>query len=161
MIINPKYLIQNEVVKFPATIDIKKHTQQNGIDVDCVQLFEITGQLTISEEVKSGLIRMPAVFRTEKNDSWFLTKGSVYEFESSFEIEIPGSMGGSVIGRSTFNRAGILVRSSWFDSGFKGTIGGTIYCFNDCLLTKGTRIGQFIMHEASAASLYSGQYQKK
>lgn len=167
MIISPKYLVQNEIITFPETIDVEKHIQQNGIDIDCITLTELTGALTISEEAKIAVTSTPMLLlpasaaNASPADSWYLKKGSVYEFTSSFEVVVPANMGGSVIGRSTFNRAGILIRSSWFDSGFKGTLGGTIYCFNDCILTKGTRIGQFIMHEASSAKLYDGQYQKK
>lgn len=159
MIINPKYLIQNEIITFPATININKHTQQNGIDVDCVNVYAKSGSLTISEEQK--LMPVSSLLEVDANGYWQLKKGNCYEFDSSFELAIPAAMGGSVIGRSTFNRSGILIRSSWFDSGFKGNIGGTIYCFNDCYIKKGTRIGQFIMHEAASASLYQGQYQKK
>lgn len=158
MIIAPEYLLQNEIITFPQTIDITKHKQQNGVDVDCLELYEISGTFIISEVKKSGLktTRVPLF-----EDHWNLKRGHAYEFNSSFKIEIPNKMGGSVIGRSTFNRAGILIRSSWFDPGFKGSIGGTIYCFNDCVLTKGTRVGQFIMHETQEGSLYSGQYNSK
>jgi deoxycytidine triphosphate deaminase len=158
MIINPQYLISNEIITFPETININKHLQQNGIDIDCIELTELTGTLNISEKHKESVTSAPVSLN---DDVWHLKKGSVYEFNSSFEVSVPSNMGGSVIGRSTFNRAGILIRSSWFDSGFKGTLGGTIYCSNDCMLTKGTRIGQFIMHEAASAKLYDGQYQGK
>ena len=157
MILNPKYLIQNEIITFPKSINIDKFIQQNGTDIDCIELFLLSGTLRISEEKKESVDRM--LMQPELNNTWVLRKGNAYEFNSSFKIEVPATMGGSVIGRSTFNRAGILIRSSWFDSGFTGTLGGTIYCFNDCILTKGTRVGQFIMHSAESASLYSGQYQ--
>lgn len=158
MILSPKFLLENKIISFPETIDINKNMQQNGIDVDCIELFELSGTLKISEESKTSVDRIPVPLF---ENSWVLKKGTAYEFTSSFEVKIPETMGGSVIGRSTFNRAGILIRSSWFDSGFNGTIGGTIYCLNDVVLTKGTRVGQFIMHAANAASMYDGQYQKK
>lgn len=157
MIINPDYLIKNEIITFPDTIDIIKHKQQNGIDIDCLSLVELTGTLVISEVAKTA-IKGKKVHLYDNH--WNLKKGHAYEFVSSFEIEVPNKMGGSLIGRSTFNRSGILIRSSWFDSGFHGVIGGTIYCFNDVVLTQGTRVGQFIMHETQEGSLYKGQYQK-
>ncbi len=156
MIISPEYIIQNEIITFPDTIDITKHKQQNGIDVDCIELFELSGTFEISEVSKKSVrcIELPLF-----DNHWNLKKGNAYEFNSSFKIEIPNGMGGSVVGRSTFNRAGILIRSSWFDAGFKGIIGGTIYCFNDVVLTKGTRVAQVILHESQKGETYSGQYQ--
>lgn len=165
MLINPRYLIQNELIKHSPNINIDEHIQQNGIDIDCKELFSLEFEkppiLTKTESYKPDPIRKSVREITRYGTKgWLLKKGQAYSFSSSFEIEVPPNMGGQVIGRSTFNRQGILIRSSFYDSGFKGNLGGTIYCFNDVFVEEGTRIGQIILSSAESAGLYSGQYQQ-
>lgn len=164
MFLSPQDLIDKKIVTYPVTIDITKHIQQNGLDVDCVSVFGFDAKkwnvIGVNKSVKAEpqaeeSMSLPLVGQ----NGWMLEKGKAFTFDSSFQIEIPDGMCGWVIGRSTFNRQGILIRSSLFDSGFKGTIGGTIYCFNNVAIEEGTRIGQFVMCEAKNASRYAGQYQ--
>lgn len=168
MLISPKYLVENEIITFPKSIIIGEHIQQNGIDIDCLELTHLSYLTTPAVFKNSSNKPVPSVLEpmeltkegSKSIKGWLLKKGEAYSFNSSFGINIPKNMGGQVVGRSTFNRQGILIRSSWFDSGFKGTLGATVYCFNDCFIEQGVRIGQFIMHSGESAGMYSGQYQK-
>ena len=169
MLISPKYLVENEIITFPDNIIIGEHIQQNGIDIDCFELTHLSYKTVpvifkdSSVKPEPILLKPTKITKPGEKDinGWLLKKGEVYSFNSSFEIKIPKNMGGQVVGRSTFNRQGILVRSSWFDSGFKGTLGATVYCFNDVFIEQGVRIGQFIMHSGESAGLYTVQYQSK
>lgn len=166
MLISPKYLVENEIITFPEHIIVSEHIQQNGIDIDCLELTHLSYTTTPaifkdSSHKPNPVLLTPTEITKSGIQGWLLKKGEAYSFNSSFEINIPKNMGGQVVGRSTFNRQGLLIRSSWFDSGFKGTLGATIYCFNDCFIETGVRIGQFIMHSGESAGLYAGQYQKK
>lgn len=166
MLINPKYLIQNELITFPAHINIEEHIQQNGIDIDCKELFSLdfkkTPIIMKSDSFKPIPHLEPIIDITRSGvKGWLLKKGQAYTFNSSFNIDVPGNMGGQVIGRSTFNRHGILIRSSFYDAGFKGNLGGTIYCFNDIFIEEGMRIGQIVLSSAESAGLYNGTYQTK
>jgi deoxycytidine triphosphate deaminase len=67
-----------------------------------------------------------------------------------------------VYGRSTLNRAGILLRSSIYDSGFVcNKIGFTMYPFNDCVIERESRIAQIIFYESHSNTMYNGQYQEQ
>lgn len=169
MVVSPKLLIKKKIVTFPKKILIEKYIQQNGIDVDCLEIYDldfdkypVIADSISSFKPKARLIDPMEISRENMDiKGWVLQKGHAYTFSSSFEINIPNNMCGEVVGRSTFNRQGIFIRSSWYDAGFKGNIGGTIYCFSNVIIECGVRIGQVILREGESASLYKGQYQKE
>lgn len=160
MVINPNQVLP--YLKYSSEINISTHIQQNGIDVDLDRLFIcepliLTNEISkkTSKEVFSGLIDIGHMV---VENSFMLEKLCAYVFESSFEIEVPENMSGFLKTRSTLNRNQIFIQSGWYDSGYKGPIGGTIYCFNEAVISKNTRIAQLVMVQSEAASLYKGQY---
>ena len=170
MFLSPKDLLKKRkghtpIITFasPVTQSLldAKFIQQNGLDIDCITVLDLStfpspptiGVLSNSIPTASPLT--PTGFPLTFN----LIKGNTYTFTSSFNVTIPPGMCGWVIGRSTLNRSGVLVRSSLYDTGFNGNIGGTIYCMQDINIEVGARIGQFVMCVAKHASLYEGQYQ--
>ena len=163
MFLNPQELLDKKIITYPENINIKDHLQQNGLDVDALTVFNINSKSwnIIGKEksikVNSLVHELDHISQLGK-EGWMLRKGEAYTFDSSFKINIPEGMCGWVIGRSTFNRQGILIRSSLFDSGFSGSVGATIYCFNNVAIEEGVRVGQFVMCKAENASLYKGQY---
>jgi|ERR1035437_645704 deoxycytidine triphosphate deaminase len=166
MIYNPRKVIENKYLEIPNGIDITKHIQQHGIDIDCDRIYEVSSDpFIISEREKYNIdcVELESSYFSEVSGFCFkLEKGKTYTFDSQFFTNIPDFLGAEVVGRSTFNRNGIFIRSSWFDPGFKGLAGGTIYCHNrDLIIERGTRIAQIIFHEGESASLYKGQYQTK
>lgn len=172
MFINPKDILHNNIVTFEDGINIDKHIQQNGIDVDCDRIWDLNFKSIplIGKEISSKpnpkeLLPSNISFASKelggKEVGWVLEKGKVYSFESSFNVNIPADMCGWVIGRSTFNRQGILIRSGFYDAGFNNKIGATIYCFNNIVLEKNARIAQIVLAKGDSASMYNGQYVKK
>lgn len=172
MFINPKHLLKDDIITFSEGIEIDSHIQQNGIDIDCDKVWDLNFNSipligkTIStkpkpKEIAAGNISFASTELSGKEIGWVLEKGKVYAFESSFMVNIPEDMCGWVIGRSTFNRQGILIRSGFFDAGFNNTIGATIYCFNNIVLEKNARVAQIVMAKGDSASMYKGQYQVK
>jgi deoxycytidine triphosphate deaminase len=175
MIYNPKEIFEKDVVSIKENIDyifpiIDSYIQQNGIDIDCDKLFEVKkpenafpfiGKQNSIKSVWEPIL--PIEHRKYPNSKIFiLEKGKSYTFDSSFGCNLPDNICAEIVGRSTLNRQGILIRSSWYDSGFKcNAIGATIYCFNDIVIEQGARIAQIICYEASSAKLYQGQYQGK
>lgn len=171
MFINPAKILQDGIVTYPSTVNIADHLQQNGIDIDCDEIWDINSKEAIIVGKASNVKLTPK--KVEPSDlsfyskkytngevGWVLEKGKTYTFESSFGINIPSNMCGWVVGRSTLNRQGVLIRSSWYDSGFKSpTIGATIYCFNTIIIEKNARIAQVLLAEGESASMYNGQYQ--
>lgn len=164
MFLNPQSLVDKKIITFPTNIDITKHLQQNGIDVDCDKVSYLPNEIPIvgkSLQVKPKLVDLKKEDIYKGEIGWYLKTGRAYSFDSTFYVEIPEGMCGWLIGRSSFNRSGVLIRSGLFDSGFKGYLGATIYCFSDIKIEQGARIAQFVMAKAENASLYNGQYQDK
>ena len=61
MIINPQYLISNEIITFPVTININKHLQQNGIDIEISHILTLgdnIGKINVSKEKYKVLIAL-------------------------------------------------------------------------------------------------------
>lgn len=172
MFLNPQELLDQKIIKCtnPA-LDLKEHVQQNGLDVDCALLTFIPATTTslgkiltvgLTTQVKPTFQKIEPIeyhFPNCQEKGWKLDTGRAYSFDSSFEVDIPEGMCGWLIGRSSFNRHGVLIRSALYDSGFKGTIGGTIYCFNPVVIGQNVRVAQLVLAEAKNASLYNGQYQ--
>ena len=168
MFLNPQTLLDKKIVTCSLPeLKLEEHVQQNGIDINCNSIFEFgEGMLTVTKD-KTDKLPLRQVtpsdvyFKNGSNEGWLLEKHVAYSFDSSFYVEIPEGMCGWIIGRSSFNRFGILVRSALYDSGFKGYVGGTIYCFNHVKIEKDARIAQLVLCSAENAALYNGQYQAK
>ena len=79
------------------------------------------------------------------------------------QIELPANLCGELKIRSTYSRQGIFLSSGFWDSGFKGTLGCTLYNMSDkiIIIPQNERICQFVCLEAESASLYNGKYQGK
>lgn len=171
MFINPKLLLETKVITYPdSKINIDKHIQQNGIDIDCDRIWDLNfksiplvgvdvNAKPNPKELTPSNISFASKELKGKEVGWVLEKGKVYAFESSFDINIPEDMCGWVIGRSSFNRQGVLIRSGFFDAGFNNKIGATIYCFNNMVIEKNARIAQIVLAKGESASMYQGQYQ--
>jgi deoxycytidine triphosphate deaminase len=165
MIVNPQNLINNSVITFPSSIKIEDYIQPNGIDIDANRIYELEFDSppiimnSDSYKPKPKLLAKENIIPLVQG--WKLQKGKAYTFESSFNINLPMFLSGEVVGRSTLNRHGVFIRSSWFDSGFKGTIGATIYCFNDIWIQENARIAQVIVRMSETYNNYNGQYQQK
>lgn len=162
MFLNPKQLIDDGSIKIPDDVDINKCLQQNGVDVTCDNVLASTlgSRVRIGIDDKQTLKRTEMPITTDK-PYWRLARGYAYEFMSRFHVNIPKDTCGWLLGRSTFNRNGILIRSGLYDAGFCNYVGGTIYCFEDIDIEKGTRIAQLVIAQGESAQLYDGQYQQK
>lgn len=165
MIINPQNLITNNIITYPAFINIDEHIQPNGIDIDINQVYELEFDsppiITTNNSFKPKARVLYKQDITSFAKGWKLERGKAYAFDSSFQIHLPLFLSGEIVGRSSFNRHGVFIRSSWFDSGFKGVIGATIYCFNDILIQENARVAQIIVRMSETYNNYNGQYQQK
>jgi deoxycytidine triphosphate deaminase len=163
MILNPQKIVDDKILQYPDDIDWSIYVQQNGIDITVDRVFDINFKeipiVGIKDSYKPSPILLEPVAITSYSKGFVFKKGNVYTAESDFFVTVPEGMCASVIGRSTFNRQGLLIRSSLYDSGFNGNVGFTIYCFNNFKVEKGARIGQIVFTQAENSSLYSGQYQ--
>ena len=77
------------------------------------------------------------------------------------KVRLPENVYAMLYGRSSYNRNGVLIRGSVYDSGYKGKIGCTIYNMSGETLKikQNERICQMMFFKAKSASKYNGQYQ--
>lgn len=76
-------------------------------------------------------------------------------------INLWGNVCGELKIRSTYSRKGVFLSSGFWDTGFKGKLGCTLYNMSKetIIIPAGERVCQFICYEADPASFYNGQYQ--
>lgn len=149
----------------------EKQIQPNGIDLELNKVFSLVTFPYISDFLNLrnenlGLFlsndhkeTCNAVEMRPFGDGHFLLRKLVpYQIETSQHVELPEGVCGKIIGRSTLNRNGVIVLSSWYDSGFNNYVGFTIYPFFDIVLEKEVRVAQMIFFESEKGHLYNGQY---
>lgn len=145
MNINPRDVIKSEII---LTEVEEAQVQQVGIDmvVRSVFLIEEDNGDKVPLIPRNGVIEV------------LLSKRTAYEIVLD-RVKMPEDRWGYIIGRSSFNRKGILVRSSVIDPGYEGDIGVTAYCFANKPIKIGDRIAQLLVFPADAAKSYMGQHQ--
>jgi len=144
----------------------KECLAQNGYDLRVDDIFEATTDLdsvlTINDkELKNNAyVIVKPNYDKDKNLYYFLKRNTPYIVTTIESVYIPKNAVGIIFSRSTFNRNGIIVRGTLFDSGFKGQPSLAIYPFLNVKIAKETRIAQIIFVEAKAYKLYNGKYQE-
>lgn len=140
----------DEVMIQPNTIDLR---------VDSIYKIE-NSELTLDEDRKIHRQITPCV--CDDSGYWTLSHGSCYQINSNQQIGMGEGELGLVIGRSTFNRNGVLIISSIYDSGFQDYIGATLYNFSgEVRIKHNTRFAHLILAKAETISLYAGDYGKQ
>lgn len=133
---------------------------QVGVDLSVCHITKIVGgkitqtgkDIVPYEEVKS--------YKNEKGiKTWILPPG-VYSLTFNEDIKLDNKHAGFVIGRSTCNRVGTLIRSAVFDSGFEcSNVGANLYNFDTTIeIEDGARLAQLILFECQEAEAYQGSY---
>ena len=141
---------------------------QNGYDLRIETICEVTTDLdSILAINDKGLknnayvIVKPNYNSKDKNLYYFLKRNTPYVVKTIESVYIPKNVVGIIFSRSTFNRNGIIVRATLFDSGFRGTPSLTVYPFQNIRIAKGCRIAQIIFMTATPYKLYKGKYNEK
>jgi len=151
MIINPQKAYEEGWVKYAK----RRNVQQNGIDLCVSKISILTSPLILTQKSREISMQFPL---DAKEDRFSLKKLTPYLVETLEYISVPKNVCALLIQRSTLNRSGIQILSSWYDSGFQNYGGATIYPFMDAEIEKGARIVQVIFFEAESASEYKGIY---
>lgn len=136
-----------------------KQIQPNTIDLRLDRVFKILHNqpFHLSEQTKD--VRYVEEVFVNASGVFDLDGQSVYELRSSTYIKMAEGEAGIVLGRSTFNRNGILIISSVYDSGFEDYIGATLYNIGGPVtLTRGSRFAHLVMMEAETFAMYNGSY---
>lgn len=92
--------------------------------------------------------------------TWALPNG-VYSLEFDQDVKLDDTHSGIIVGRSTTNRVGCLIRSSWFDPCFEcSSIGATLYVLGDNVveIEEHSKLAQLILFETEKSEAYNGSY---
>ena len=161
MILNP-YKMYNEGCILNGH---RKHLAQNGYDLRvrtiCEATTDLDSILTINNKglKNNAYVIVRPRYGRDKNLYYFLKRNTPYIVKTIESVYIPKDAVGIIFSRSTFNRNGIIIRGTLFDSGFKGQASLAIYPFQNIRIAKGTRIAQIVFVTAEAYKLYNGKYQ--
>ena len=98
----------------------------------------------------------------DEEGNYVLYQGICYEIQSNQNVEIADGEIAIVLGRSTFNRNGVLIISSVYDSGFKDYASATLYNIGgETTVKPNTRFAHLIVAKAEALHKYDGDYGEK
>lgn len=156
---NPNYYIKTNCIRSNLPIT-DNQIQPNGIDLRVRSVSKVldggnTFVLTASDEK----IHVPKDVMKEDDLSYIEGRsGSAYIIDFEEYVEVPRGTVAFIYGRSSLNRNGLLIRSSVFDSGFKGQIGAVMYAFSSFRIQRGARLAQIVFARCDTASLYNGSY---
>ena len=134
--------------------------QPNTVDLRVDKVYRIgAGPMHIDEEEKIHRKSME-IFPDE--DGNFLLSPGCYEMQSNQQVEIAEGEVALVLGRGTFNRNGVLIISSIYDSGFKDYAGATVYNIGgETTVKPNTRFAHLIIAKAESLHKYDGDYGEK
>ncbi len=134
--------------------------QPNTVDLRVDKVYRIgAGPMHIDEEEK---IHRKSIEIFPDEDGNFLLSPGCYEIQSNQQVEIAEGEIALVLGRSTFNRNGVLIISSIYDSGFKDYAGATVYNIGGEATDKpNTRFAHLIIAKAESLHKYDGDYGEK
>lgn len=158
MILNAKNVlnfIPNGIGEFGAKA-------QCGIDLSIKNIKRIKGGKIFQNGKEIDEYENVDFYISEKGNKVFCLPNGVYSLEFDQNIKLDNKHCAFVIGRSTTNRVGSLIRSSVFDPGFDcPSIGATMYVMGDNLVEveEHSRLAQLIVVECEESELYNGNYQ--
>ena len=134
--------------------------QPNTVDLRVDKVYRIgAGPMHIDEEEK---IHRKSIEIFPDEDGNFLLSPGCYEIQSNQQVEIAEGEIALVLGRSTFNRNGVLIISSIYDSGFKDYAGATVYNIGgETTVKPNTRFAHLIIAKAESLHKYDGDYGEK
>lgn len=132
--------------------------QPNTIDLRLQYVYEITGsEFHIDEQGKKH--RKVVKLEPNAEGNYVLESGHCYEFVATQMVHVGENEMAVVLGRSTFNRNGVLIISSVYDSGFKDYVGATVYNIAGSTTVKpDTRFAHLILADAEMINSYQGSY---
>ena len=139
----------------------KKMIQPNTIDLRVDKIFRIgAGPMHMDEDKKEP--RKSIEQKVDEDGNYVLDHGVCYEIQSNQHVDIAEGEIAILLGRSTFNRNGVLIISSIYDSGFKDYAGATLYNIGgETTVKPNTRFAHLVIAKAETLHKYDGDYGEK
>ena len=133
--------------------------QPNAVDIRLDKVFEISSNLFVIDAENNKQHRGSTELQPDEEGFFYLEPNKMYEYVSSNGIKVGPDEAGWVIGRSSLMRNSVQILSCLYDSGYHGSIMGTIMVYNGpAKIQKGTRIGQYLSFKAESLKAYDGSY---
>ena len=139
----------------------EKMIQPNTIDLRINKVFRIgAGPMHIDEDKKEH--RKSIEQKVDEEGNYVLDHGVGYEIQSNQRVDIAEGEIALLLGRSTFNRNGVLIISSIYDSGFKDFASATLYNLGgETTVKPNTRFAHLVIAKAETLHKYDGDYGEK
>ena len=134
---------------------------QCGIDLSIKNIRRIKGGKIFQDGKEIDEYEEVDTYINDKGNKMFVLPNGVYSLEFDQDIKLNNKHCAFVIGRSTTNRVGCIIRSSIFDPGFEcPSIGATMYVFSDNVIEieKHSRLAQLLVLECEESEIYNGFY---
>ena len=135
--------------------------QPNTIDLRINEVYRIgAGPMHMDENKK--VHRKSIKQEIDEDGNFVLDHAACYEIRSNQRVDIAEGEIALLLGRSTFNRNGVLIISSIYDSGFKDFAGATLYNMGgETTVKPQTRFAHLIIAKAESLHKYDGDYGEK
>ena len=135
--------------------------QPNTIDLRIDEVYRIgAGPMHMDEDKKEH--RKSIKQKIDEDGNFVLEHGACYEIRSNQQVDIAEGEIALLLGRSTFNRNGVLIISSIYDSGFKDFAGATLYNIGgETTVKPKTRFAHLVIAKAESLHKYDGDYGEK
>ena len=156
-------------MEFPGAPDAEVQAQPAGFDLTLQRAarFQGPGELDFSNQRRNlpEAEDLPWVGDAARHDACnegtITLKPGGYLVTYNEQITVPPDCAGLVLPRSSLMRCGATLHSALWDPGYCGRGQGLLSVYNELILHRNARIGQFILLalESAAANLYRGQYQ--
>lgn len=169
MIISPKKAIaEGWIISDHEDGILPEHIQPNGIDLVCRQIFypgfnidKIVSNISTKEFADSSLLSPLQIFEDSKY-YYTVEPFAYYLVDCHEKVTIPKGVAAKIIKRSRVNRAGVILQSALWDSGFRGRLGLTLFPFGRIIFEKCEPLAQIVFFDAEDSGvLYDGNFQNQ
>lgn len=133
---------------------------QCGVDLSVKNIRRIKGGKIFQNGKDIDEYEEVDIYINDKGNKVFVLSNGVYSLEFDQDIMLDNKHCAMVIGRSTTNRCGALLRSGVFDPGYQSTIGATLYALGDNVIEieEHSRLAQLVIAECEESEEYNGSY---
>jgi len=158
-VINPLEIVYSGYIK-----NVKpENIQPNSIDLTVASVYTITGSLVLFAN-KENKRRLPEyhslkTFPFEGVEMFKLEPGYRYQIEFNEVLNLPSSVCGLTLVRSSMAKSGCTGENGLFDSGYQGACGMMVSVQEESYIEVGASIAQMLFFYTEASRLYDGFYQ--
>ena len=163
MLISPKHAIEQGWIVLPEGVNLEKTIQPNAIDFTLDRMFRVKASGANFARTTESVRSFPEYEEVVGSDGWTIDPLAMVDCMSNFTVNIPEGVAAQLVVRSSFGRAGIMLTSGIYDSGFTGFIGFTLFNRSSrAVVTEpGTRVGQIMFMPSVSVGTYNGIYNNK